>query len=341
MPAGKLGFGSESKLKSEPAGKSYFFLTNDVQWPEKKELPAPTKPVPPVKPPSVRSEPEGEEKHPITADTGVKTAVQNKSNRTPEKQANGATKKTKLGKKSGVPMPDIEQILADVRRSAQPKLPSEPAPALPASARSAEPQPSPNEIEVSVDMDELARDLAMLQKSGDQGSTAAARKETAASQESKSQQADWWKICALVTGAAAAGFGLYYGACAAIRRRKHHSRSQAQIDSETRVFFDKLLSEQRRRASRPAAPVPPRHAAAPPVEEVPVEIPEPEPEPRTGPDVFLLPPELAEGAYKEAVTLAAKGESARQISEKLNLGEGEVRLVLDIARLTRERLQMA
>lgn len=364
----KLGFEAESKLAAEPAGRSYFRFTNDEPWPEKKELPPPPKPAAPVKAP-VHVEPQvtqiespdgttsSDEKHPPSPDTNVKISAHAKSGRAADKQPAGTIKKPRR-QKSPVAMPDIEQLLADVRRGAQPKLPSEPAqaPTRTQDALSAVvPVPSSNEVEGNVDMDALARDLALLQKNTEPASAVpAAKNARVVSEESKSRENAWWKICALVTGAAAAGVGLYFGAAAAIRRRKRHIRSQAQIDSETRVFFDKLLAEQRRRAARPAAPAPFQHAAPQPPPESPVEIPEnmaeppefqretePEPEPERGPGVFLLPPELAEGAYKEAVTLAARGESPRVISEKLNLGEGEVRLVLDIARLTRERLQMA
>lgn len=358
-PQPKVGYQIESKLKTESAANSYFFLTNEVHWPEKKELPEPPKPAAPREPvpPKIIKRPVPAEAEagskPESTDTAVKGPApikQPKSGEPSKPAAAMAAKKQKPPKKPAAAMPDIEKLLQEVRQSAQPKLPSEPSPAA-TTARGipGEQPPIYTEVEGSIDMDALAQDLAALQKKDPADLTGKPGRPAAA--DSKLSETSWWMISAMITGLAAAVYGIVYGATIALRKRRRQIRSQSQIDAETRAFFDKLLAEQKRRAARPRAeprPQPSPKTVAPPSLEAPA-APAREPEPpsfedvleeqETGPGVYLLPPELAEGEYKEAVKLASMGESPKSIAEKLNLGEGEVRLVLDIARLSRERLQ--
>lgn len=356
-PKSKVGFESESKLKSESAANSYFFLTNDVAWPEKKEIaPAPRpqsaaaqpkpEPQPAATPKTQKHETDPKTAGDRTEDTHLTDAGTAQARPTKRGKPQAATadvpKKSKPAKKPAIAMPDIEQLLADVRRSAQPKLSPEPA-ASTSSKPMSEDLPIYSEVEGSVDMDALAQDLAKLKD-------AVPAKPARSAVEIPEDGPAWWLISAAVTGIAIA---IYYAIHLTLRKRKQRTiRSQSQIDAETRAFFDKLLSEQRRRAARDPRPEHPRRsdsAAAlvpPPVSPPPAEF-EPEipaedtADTESNRPVYLLPPELAEGAYKEAVKMAAMGESTRGISEKLNLGEGEVRLVLDIARLTRERMMAA
>ncbi|OGH57386.1 MAG: hypothetical protein A3G34_04305 [Candidatus Lindowbacteria bacterium RIFCSPLOWO2_12_FULL_62_27] len=352
-PAAKVGYEAESDLKHEPASKSYFFLTNDIQWPEKMELAPLPKPAPPTpqaepapieqKRPRPRPKPEPElEPEPAGPDTAMaETPVRTTVTKLPIAQADrDKRKKPPVTRKPAVAMPDIEKLLADVRRSAQPKMPAD-AGAPPSGSAPKPPAdltPYRSEVEGVVDIDALARDLEKLQTEAPAAGAAAAKISPPKQAGEKPAGSDGWTISAAVTATAAA---LYYAISVAIRRRRKHIRPQSHIDAETRAFFDKLIAEQRRRAAarESAKPAPaPAPAPAPPGETIPAEV---QDEETLVPEVFLLPPELAEGAYKEAVKLAAMGETPHDISEKLNLGEGEVRLVLDIARLTHQRMQAA
>ena len=346
----KPGFESESKLKDDPSGKSFFFLSNDVQWPERKELVIPAKPpappkVPkepkkrPVKPVEVEADVEVDMEAALPADFDDSTAAAKADKKSPGKTqtakspspaAAAEATKPKPPKKPAVALPDIEQLLADVRRSAQPRFSSDlPAPA--ARENPAEPRHVASEVESSVDMDALGNDLEKLQKDN-----AELSKKADESEPAQLGFSGW-----VIPAAATAGAALICLVVLLIRRRKTGApriRSQSQIDAETRAYFGKLLVEQRKRASH--------QKAKPEAEEVPeIVVPEIPPaaeiEQEEQPHVYLLPPELAGGEYKEVIRLAAEGDQPELIAEKLNMGEGEVRLVLDIARLSRERMQAA
>lgn len=336
----KAGYASESRLKNEAGAKSFFFLSNDLPWPEKKPIPTatPATPYTPKKPAEASkpvAEVEAELMTPLPASKPETKPVGAVSKgKSPQKTAEGNdSKKSKAIKKRVMPLPDIEKLLADVRQSAKPKMSA-------GTAKSAAESPAKTqaitsevaEVEGTVDIDDLARDLEKFQKDEEKPPGAPREKISTKPPEPPPAAASWWVISAGVTALAAAGACLFLF----IRRRRPHIRPQSAIDAETRAYFKKLLAEQQRRRPAPA----PQPALEPEPQE-PVEYPpmagdlmEPPP-PVEEQNVFLLPPELAEGAYKEVVMMAGMGENAESISKKLNLGEGEVRLVLDIARLSR------
>lgn len=396
----KVGFESESKLKTDPSGKSFFFLNNGVQWPEKVEL------VPPPKPPAPPAP-----KRPVGTKASVEASVdEDDDGETPKvsgdtsssgrpaaakaasKAASGKTaetkepKKPKAPKKPAVSLPDIEQLLNDVRRSAQPKLPSDARPApkrpspasvvpssevdedVPGAVRS-NPEPPAgttdasqayNEVEAPVDMDALVHDLEKLQRPQ---TPSVAKKSSSTSSESGSDEIPWWWSVAAVT-VGAVGLGFLYPMWRK-RRRPAGIRPSENVDAETQKFIRQAQDELKRRRAQQKAferedivspPAPSRPSAARPARPQPAPVyeePTPVYEPsspvitdsevdETASQVYLLPPELAEEErYKDVVEMASKGEGPRSIADKLNLGEGEVRLVMDIARLSRGRVSPA
>lgn len=350
QPKVDIGFASESKLKTEPSGKAFFFLSNESPWPEKEALPPLPKPVLTVKKPERKPappagiggpQPEADPEAESPETTAVKAGVKKGDEGRKTAPAAKVIDKTKVKpvKKPGRPLPDIDKLLAEVRQSAKPKWSDAPTPRPAASGGPARIEPTAGpvepaiqvaEVEGAVDMDALARDLENFQKSP-------AVKPAAVAPASETGT-PWWWLAASLTVLAAGGSVLYW-----IKHRRPHIRSQSAIDSETRAYFKKLYAEQQKRAARRPVPV----AAAPATADEPYyapaaeAAPEPEdieiPPPDTAeePNIFLLPPELAEGVYREVVMLAGAGETAETIAGKLSLGEGEVRLVLDIARLSR------
>jgi len=344
-PEPRKGYESSSGLKTDPAGKSFFFLTNEIGWPEKKDLPAPASlaTATPAAAGAVGSQAQQVEK-PVTESDKTTNLEPKAQKSAPEKPANAQPakidkKQKTAARKPAVSLPDIEQLLDDVRKSAQPRLVAEPPARAAKSSSAAPPAAEPalpvyHEVEVPVDLDDLASDLEKMQREqprpADLTSTAAAHTDAT----------PWWIMTAACAGLAASVLIAWWLFRRGRQQQKSQIRPQSQIDAETKKFFARLISEQRRRAAakREDDAV---TAMDPAADESPAQ-PEPAvPEHETlaaGPEIFLLPPELAENEYKEVVRLASQGAPPETISQKLNMGEGEVRLVLDIARLSRGKL---
>ena len=404
----RLGYESESTLKSESAAKSFFYLSNEVPWPEKKPLPSDVKPAAVPAPAKSSAKPdEDAEAAPVkstraaiprtqaSADTAESETVESSKpalhKTSAETRAAQPPKKSASVKKAG--LPNIEELLADVRRAAQPRtssqqrsrpattttgtaaagagVQSQGAPAeqqSPQVAADAGPAgPTYSEVIGTVDMDELAKDLASLQTPQEPASPAQKKKLEA---EPAAAGMNGWLVSAVISATAGA---VVLGVSMVRRMRKPKIRSQNQIDAETRAFFAKLASEKRRSADvNPPAPAPLRREPVRPAAGPPPAIPQPIPDAaleeqrmaeafvddpavedaltfrQAGPaDVadaaepehraYLLPPELNNETYKEVIRQAAEGVPPTGIADRMNLGEGEVRLVLDLARLTHER----